>query len=276
MNTTTTRFDLSVWPHPPCDTHSHIYPDGVNSPGHPSLAEYLRVIGALGVGRHVIVHAKALRHDQRCTLDVVQSIGLERARAVVWEEASWNDNDLEQLHSAGVRGIRTLYAPGVPVDVAALQSTAAKIAPHGWHILVQAESFAWPGCVDALLALPCPVVVDHIGRLGPGVGLDSPEFQSLVRFVREGGWIKFAAPYYGTQDGAADFGELAPRLRAFLNAGSSRVIWGLNWPHLNLSDRPDEHATLESLLQVLDSEPLARAVLAENAARLYGFSATPV
>jgi len=276
MTTLASRLAMQEWPHPPCDTHSHVYPDvGDGQHNAASLQDYMRVARSLGAGRHVIVHSKAHRHDPQCTLDTVARIGLERARAVVWEEPEWNDADLERLHRAGVRGVRTLYPAGVPVDTAALRNTAAKVAPLGWHLLVQADGSAWADCVDALNALPCPVVVDHIGRFGPDAGPGTTAFESLVRFVRQGGWIKLAAPYYGTRDGASDFRQLTPRLHAFLEAGGSRAIWGLNWPHVNLGldQRPDEVATLESLLHVFDSVVQARAVLADNAARLYGFPA---
>jgi predicted TIM-barrel fold metal-dependent hydrolase len=267
---------LADWPHPPCDTHSHVYPDSDDGRHNDaSLQDYLGVTRPLGVGRHVVVHSKAHRHDAQCTLDTVARIGLDRARAVVWEDPHWSDADLARLHRAGVRGVRTLFPDGAPVDIAALRNTAAKLAPLGWHILVQADGPAWPACADALNDLPCAVVVDHMGRFGPDTGPGSPAFKAIVRFLRRGGWIKLAAPYYANRDGAADFRPLAPRLHALLEAGGTRAIWGLNWPHVNLpaDRRPDEAATLESLLAVIGTGPQARAVLADNAARLYDFAA---
>ena len=270
-------FGLADWPHPPCDTHSHVYPDAHDGRRNDaSLEEYLGVARSLGVGRHVVVHSKAHKHDSQCTLATVARIGLDRARAVVWEDPLWSDVDLERLHGAGVRGVRTLYPAGTPVDLAALRNVAAKVGPLGWHLLVQAEAREWPACADALNALPCPVVVDHLGRFGPDATLETPQFQALLRFVRQGGWVKVAAPYYGTRNGAADYRPLAARVQALLEAGGARAIWGLNWPHVNLAPerRPDEHATLESLLAVIGCGTQARAVLAENAAQLYNF--TPV
>lgn len=269
------RLGLAAWPHPPCDTHSHVYPDADDGrPNEAPLADYLAVTQPLGVRRHVVVHSKAHRHDRQCTLDTVARLGLDCARAVVWEEPHWRDADLERLHAAGVRGVRTLHPPGVSVDVAALRATAARIAPLGWHLLVQAEAAEWPACAEALATLPCPVVVDHIGRLGPDATPEDASFQALLRFVRAGGWIKLAAPYYASRDGAADFRPIAARVQALLAAGGPRTIWGLNWPHVNLpaGRRPDERATLESLLEVIGSPEQARAVLADNAARLYGFA----
>ena len=174
--------DLKEWPHPPCDTHSHIYPDaGDGQHNAASLQDYMRVARSLGVGRHVIVHSKAHRHDPQCTLDTVARIGLERARAVIWEEPrSGTTPTSSDCIARACVVCEPCYPAGVPVDAAALRNTAAKVAPLGWHLLVQAEGAAWPDCVDALNALPCPVVVDHIGRFGPDAGLDD----SCVRVAR--------------------------------------------------------------------------------------------
>lgn len=262
----------SGWAQSVCDTHSHVYPD--NPQREATLDAYLRAAHSAGVGRHVIVHSKAYRHDTQCTLDTVARLGLDRARAVVWEDPGWHDDDRQRLHFAGVRGVRHLYGDGVALDLAALKASAARIAPWGWHLLVQADGAALQeASLDALGQLACPVVIDHIGRFAPDVAARSRAFGALVRFVREGGWVKLAAPYYGTPDASADFRLLQARIHALLDAGGSRIIWGMNWPHVNLprNRKPNEAAMLESLLAVLRSEPEARAVLATNAARLYGF-----
>ena len=262
----------SGWAEPVCDTHSHVYPD--NPEHEATLDGYLRAAHSVGVGRHVIVHSKAYRHDSRCTLDTVARLGLDRARAVVWEEPGWHDDDRQRLHLAGVRGVRHLYANGASPDLGVLKESAARVASWGWHLLVQADGAALQeDDLVALCQLPCPVVIDHIGRFAPDVAARSGSFGALVRFVREGGWVKLAAPYYGTPDGSADFRPLQARVHALLDAGCSRIIWGMNWPHVNLpaNQRPNEAAMLESLLGVIRSEPEARAVLAANAARLYGF-----
>src|SRR3546814_2433728 len=111
--------------------------------------------------------------------------------------------------------------------------------------------------------MPCPVVIDHLGRFPAGTDTNAQAFQAVVQFVANGGWIKLAAPYYGTPDGASDFNALSFRVQAFLNAGAERVIWGMNWPHPNLpaDGKPDDAATLESLLALFRSDTEKHAVL---------------
>ena len=264
------------WPEPVCDTHSHVHPD--NPAREAMLADYLASARAIGVGRHVIVQSKAYRHDVHGTLEVVSRIGLDRTRAILWDDPSWRTAEYERLHAAGVRGVRFLFPAGAAVAVDALAGCAARIAPLGWHLLVQAEGEALTEAVlDELAELDCPAIIDHVGRFAPAVTAGSRPFQALVRFVGDGGWVKLAAPYYGTPDGRADFRPLQARVQALLEAGRSRIIWGMNWPHVNLpaDRRPDEAAMLRSLLVVLGSDSDSRLVLAANAARLYGFDEVP-
>jgi hypothetical protein len=154
---------LTAWPYPVCDTHSHVFP----GEGGRDLDDYLAAARSAGVARHVVVHAKASRHDPLFTPKTVARIGLARARGVVWDDARWNDADRRRLHQAGVRGIRFLFEGSEAVDLAAVRGTAERIAALGWHVLVQAGGDAWPSCAAKLAALPCPVVIDHIGRLAP-------------------------------------------------------------------------------------------------------------
>lgn len=256
-----------------CDTHSHVYPSVPGQANPASLEAYLAHTREIGVRRHVVLHAKAHADDVHCTPQAIAAIGAARARGVVWEDPRWTAHDLGRLTTLGVRGVRVLFPPGTRPDPAALLATARKIAPHGWHLVVQAEADAWPDCVDALNAMPCPVVIDHIGRLPIELAAACPSFQALQRFLRAGGWIKLSAPYYATVGKHAGFEPLHERVRTLLDVGWERALWAINWPHVNLAEneKPDDGATLESLVSLFTSAAEAHAVLAGNAQRLYGF-----
>ncbi|MDQ8732144.1 amidohydrolase family protein [Bradyrhizobium sp. LHD-71] len=265
-----------------CETHSHVFGDpqafpvraGHAIPSGGSLDNYLKISRALGVQRHVLVQALAYGTDTRWLLQALADVGIERSRGVIVADASLTPEDLAQLHQRGVRGVRFLFGPDDAVDTAAILAMARRIAPLGWSALVQAPAAALAGAHGTLAVADCPVVLDHMGRVPPGMRTHDAVFQSLLRFLRQGGWIKLSAPYYGTENGASDFSTLRPRLHACLDAAGDRAIWGMNWPHPNLPARhkPDEAATLRSLLAVLPDQASRQALFVDNPARLYGFN----
>lgn len=272
--------ELPLLPPLTCDTHSHVYgdpqifpaPAGPTVPGG-SLGNYLRVCHAVGVGRHVLVQAMAYGTDTRWLLKAIAETGLSRARGVICPDAALTAEGFAQLHERGIRGVRFLSGPGVAVDTAAVLETARRIAPLRWSVLVQAPAAALAAASEQLARADCPVVIDHMGRVPPGMDVQDGAFQSLLNFLRRGGWIKLSAPYYGTENGISDFGPLRARLDAFLDVAADRAIWGMNWPHPSLpaARKPDEATTVHSLLAAVPDAAVRRALFVDNPARLYDF-----
>jgi len=51
-----------------------------------------------------------------------------------------------------------------------------------------------------------------------------------------------------------------------------RMVWGSDWPHVNLKDHMPDTGALRNLLQVWAPDPAQRhRILVDNPARLYGF-----
>jgi len=76
------------------------------------------------------------------------------------------DSELERLHVLGVRAVRFNFLKRL-VDSAPrdhLLTIARRIAPRGWHVVVYFDAGDLPGLRHFLLALPTPIVVDHMGR----------------------------------------------------------------------------------------------------------------
>ncbi|OWT57533.1 amidohydrolase family protein [Candidimonas nitroreducens] len=264
-----------------CDTHSHIYGDpsryqilrGHRLDPQSEIADYLRVAEPLGLERLVLVQPKAYGGNFACMLDTIARLGVARARGVIMPDETLTKSDLERLDLAGVRGIRFLFPDDAPIDTSAIRRTAVQIAAQGWSLLVQGGGLALASSVDALLEMPCPVVIDHLGRLPGHYSTESHAFQALLKFVRRGGWLKLAAPYYSTPHGEADFRMVESRVHALLDEGPERIIWGMNWPHPNFlpAQKPDDARALQSFLSVLRSPSERSAVFVQNPARLYGF-----
>ncbi len=265
-----------------CDCHSHIYgprdrfpyPAGVEPPPDASLAAYRRLMAGLGIERFVIVQPSAYRDDNARTLAAIRELGLERARGVAVTAPDVGAAELRRLTEGGMRGLRfhELAEGCLPFD--RLEPMAARIAPFGWHVQIQGDGSRLPEWEARLRHLPVPVVIDHVGRIPPGGGAAHPAFRALLRLLETGRvWVKLSAFYYGSAEGPPGYGDMAARVRALVAARPDRLVWGANWPHPNFpaGAKPDDRAMFDRLLEWIPDPPTRAAVLADNAAGLYGF-----
>jgi D-galactarolactone isomerase len=223
----------------------------------------------------VIVQPSLYAFDNRATLDVVAAMGPARARGVAVCRAQASDAELDDLHARGIRGLRVfLLVDDVGLD--AVPALARRCADRGWHLVVQGDGEWLDEAMPVLRALPCPVVIDHLGRTPPGAGVEHPGFASLLRFL-EGGrcWVKISAPYLSSAAGPPAYADCAARVEALVRTRADRLLWAANWPHPNspLHAKPDEADCLDPLLEWVPDEAIRRAILSDNPARLYGFDA---
>lgn len=262
------------------DCHAHIfgpaerYPfaDGRKyTPPEALLSTYLQVLETLGVVRAVIVQPSVYGTDNRSTLDAIAAAG-DRFRGVAVVEPSVTEAELQSLHDGGVRGVRFNLHSGVGLSPTLLESMAERIGPLGWHLQVFCEIDALPALEPRLAALPVPVVIDHMGLIQGGTGVGHPGFQALLRLVRGGAWVKLSGAYrLSRQD--VPYADVAEYARALAAAAPERCVWGTDWPHTSLWEKPmpNDGDLVDVLADWLPDEATRKAVLADNPARLYGF-----
>jgi D-galactarolactone isomerase len=277
--------DLPRLPVPPgaCDTHMHIYgpaeryplaPTAAKAPPfHADLAAWRAVLARLGLSRTVVVQPSAYGADNRCTLDAVAALG-EAARAVVVVTPETPDAELRRLHAAGARGARFFMMQGAPLGWEALAPVAARIAPFGWHVQLQFDGTELPEREAMIRALPCGVVIDHVGRFHPPVPPDRPQVRALLRLLETGRvWMKASAPYNTSLSGPPLYDDVTAIARAAIRTAPGRILWASNWPHPNPPDYPIEEAALLDLLgHWAPDEATRRCILVDNPASLYGWS----
>ena len=270
---------LAAWPGA-CDCHMHVYEDSYPlastatfRPPHAPVAAYREVQRRLGLARTVVVQPTGYAFDNRCTLAALAGLGPE-ARAIVVVAADAADVELEHMDGAGVRGVRYMMLPGGVLPWASLAPTAARIAALGWHIDLQLDGRELPAHEAMLSALPCRLVVDHVGRfLGP-VTADSPSIRSLCRLLDGGNcWIKISAPYESSRSGPPDYADIAWIARLVAERYPERCLWASNWPHPNRKPPPTEEAMLDWAFAAVDGLARRRRMLVDNPAALYGFDA---
>jgi len=83
-----------------------------------------------------------------------------------------------------------------------LPRMAARMAAHNWHIQFQMDGRELHTRESLLGALPCALIVEHIGKFFEPVGVDHLGFQALLRLI-DGGrcWVKLSGAYRMSKSG---------------------------------------------------------------------------
>lgn len=262
-----------------CDCHVHVYapgfalaPTATFQPPPAPASAYREVQQRLGFTRVVVVQPTGYGFDNACTLAAIAQLG-EGARGVAVVPPEVSEQELDRLHAGGMRGVRFMMLPGGVLPWYALEPLAERLAPRGWHVDLQIDGRDFGQREDRLLALPCRLVIDHIGKfLGP-VDPASESFRSLCR-VLDGGraWIKLSAPYESSRSGPPGYADVQPIARELAARFPDRCLWASNWPHPNVKPLPDERALLDLSLALAQGDASRiKRMLADNPAELYGF-----
>jgi len=261
-----------------CDTHMHFYsPDfqhvpNANLPSYSAWVDDYKVVReTLGLQRVVVVQPSAYGLDSSCQLAAMAAFGSD-ARGVMVVDRDTPDEELERLTGLGVRGARFHMLPGGLVPWEQLEEVAARIDNFGWHIQLQLNGRELPDHAALLKRLPCPLVVDHIGRFTPPVAADHKAFRVLLGLIEDGKcWVKLSAPYESSQSGAPRFVDVKPEVEALVAAAPERMLWASNWPHPGQKSPISHAATLDLLTGWVPDEKTRRLILVDNPAEVYGF-----
>jgi D-galactarolactone isomerase len=162
---------------------------------------------------------------------------------------------------------------GGAVSWEAMPAVARRIAPFDWHIQLQMNGRFLYQRADELLALPVPIVVDHVGRFMPTVGVDDAHFETLLRMIDRGTcWVKLSAPYETQLDATHRYEAVTELVHELVRRAPERMLWATNWPHPGQLDPPGLEHLRRLLLDWIPNVATRRQILVDNPAELYGFA----
>ncbi len=264
-----------------CDAHCHVFgparrfPYAADRSYTPPDApvEHLRKLHAhLGISRAVIVHASCHGSEMDVTLDAIASSGgLYRGVAVV--EDSITDRELQRLHAGGIRGIRFNFVKhlgGVP-DLDVFHRLLARIKPLGWHVVLHFDAGDILEQRELLGRIDVPFIIDHMGRVRAGDGLEQKPFQALLALYRENplAWIKISGAER-VSVGKRPFADAVPFARALIAVDAGRLLWGTDWPHPNITkDMPNDGELVNLLAEMCPDAAVRSRILVDNPTRMY-------
>jgi len=271
------------------DAHCHVFGPGNEFPFAPerkytpcdaSKQQLFALRDFLGFARNVIVQATCHGSDNSALVDALKSSN-GRAKGVATVKRTITDQELKDLHAAGVRGVRFNFVKRLvdftPRDE--LIEIANRIAPLGWHVVIYFEAVDLPELWDFFTSLPTTVVVDHMGRPDVTKPLDGPEFALFRKFMRDNPnvWSKVSCPERLSVSGPPALGgeqnayrDVVPFAKAIVDEFPDRVLWGTDWPHPNLKNHmPDDGLLVDFIPHIATTPELQKKLLVDNPMRLY-------
>ena len=268
-----------------CDCHAHVFGPQTRYPYAQNAAyiapdaspqDYARMLTAIGCERGVLVQPSVYLTDNSAMLDALRS-GIFAFRGVVVVDEGVSDRELQDMHDAGVRGVRINLASATPgLTLAQAPGLAARLKALGWHLQFFMDLRKLPDAEEKLGSLDIDIVIDHFGRVRADDGLQAPAFQTLLRLMtRDNVWAKIMGAYF-VSNRAPYYPDVTPFARAVVAAAPDRVVWGTDWPHPAIAHQgvpmPNDGDLADLLLEWVPDEAQRKKVLVDNPARLYGFS----
>jgi predicted TIM-barrel fold metal-dependent hydrolase len=279
-------------PHPPraftpprgaCDAHCHVFGPADRFPFSPTRSytppdagfdDLVRLHRRLGLSRAVVVQASCHGTDNAALLDALRR-GDGRYAGVAMIGDATTEAELDELHEAGVRGTRVNFVAhlgGAP-DLDHFDRVVARVAPRVWHLVLHFDAADLPAYAGVLDRLPCPYVIDHMGRVDATAGLDQAPFRALLRLLADDRcWVKVSGAERLTAAGSPPYDDVVPYAGALVDAAPDRVLWGTDWPHPNVRHMPDDGDLVDLLADIAPDAATRDRILVANPEQLYDFA----
>lgn len=246
------------------DSHLHIidprFPLVANSGYLPSpycVGDYLADLAGFERVGGCIVSGSFQGFDQSYLRHALKQLGSHYV-GTTQLPADTSDQQILELDSAGVRGIRFNLKRGGSEHVRNLDSFARRVHEvAGWHVELYVDARELAPLAGVLCRLPS-VSIDHLGLSGDGL-------PALLQLVEAG--VRVKATGFGRLDFPAD-----KAIRSIHAANPAALMFGTDLPSTR-APRPFSPADIQVIQDCLDPEAAAR-VMVDNALAFYRLQVT--
>lgn len=263
------------------DCHVHVFGPASRWPFHPgsrySSADALpetqiALQDTLGLAGAVVVSGGGYGQDTRHLEEVLTRFP-QRFRGVALLPDDVSREHVARLDRLGVRGARFVSAGHRGALPRLSRRVAELIADFGWHVQFYPAGDDLLAHAQALLDLPTPVVLDHFAAIPAAAGIAQPAFIGLQRMLDSGRvWVKLSGPM---RCAASDmpYAEVTPMAQALVAQHPERLLWGTDWPHVNMVGRamPNDGDLFDLLGDWAPRAEDRQRILVDNPRQVYGF-----
>ncbi len=265
------------------DTHIHLFGPAEKYPWDPNTYYTARdatpemniaLQDKLGFANAVIVSGGAYGRNTKHLSDTLTRFP-DRFRGVALIPDDLADAEFVRLGELGVRGMRVFSASRGGVLPTIAEPIAARAHGHGWHVQFYPHGADITELADRLLKLPNTIVLDHFASVKAELGLGQPGFATLLRMLDTGRvWIKLSGPMR-CAPGDFPYAAVTPLARALVAHRPDRLVFGTDWPHVNMEGRnvPNDGDLVDLIPQWIEDPARQKQILVDNPRQLYGFPA---
>ncbi len=265
-----------------CDTHIHLFgPAGKykfasDSPytAQDALPEtQIALQDILGLSSAVIISPGGYGSDYTMLADVLAKYP-DRFRGIALMPGDALSSEFSRLGKLGVRGLRMISETRGGHLPHFNREAAARAYEHGWHVQFYPHGTDIVDYADKLLSLPNDIVLDHFASIPTAGGVDQPAVKAVLRMLDTGRvWLKISGPMRCTLENFP-YPSVTPLAQLFVKHAPERMVWGSDWPHVNMNDRemPNDGDLLDLLAEWVPDGAVRNRILSQNANTLYGFN----
>ena len=264
-----------------CDSHIHLFGPAAKyrfAPDSPYIAHeappetFMALQDTLGMSTAVIVSPGGYGRNYSLLADVLTKYP-KRFRGIALLRDDTPSSEIGRLSKLGVRGMRMMshkrgqHVPNYSPKI------AARVYEHGWHIQFYPHGTDIVDYADKLLALPNEIVLDHFASIPAKGGVDQPAVKAVLKMLDSGRvWLKLSGPMRCT-DEPPPYPSVTPLAHVFVKHAPDRMVWGSDWPHVNLDGMvmPNDGDLLDLLAEWVPEAAVRNRILTQNPKALYGF-----
>jgi 2-pyrone-4,6-dicarboxylate lactonase len=261
------------------DCHIHLFGPAAQYPFSPAsryisadaLPETnIRMQDILGLSLSVIVSGGGYGADYTHLAHTLERFP-DRFRGVALLPEEVSAQEIERLDSLGVRGARFVspkHGGGLPQISPRIAALCHEI---GWHVQAYPHGTEILEISDQLLALPNNLVLDHFAHIPAAGGADQPAVKRLFEMLDTGRvWVKVSGPMRCAAEDPP-YSSVTPIARALIDHAPERILWGSDWPHVNMNNRqmPNDGDLLDLLLEWAPDETVRNRILRDNPREIY-------
>jgi predicted TIM-barrel fold metal-dependent hydrolase len=262
------------------DTHIHLFGPASHYPFHADskyvsrdiLPEHAMALqDTLGLSLSVVVSGGGYGRSYQHLADVLRRFpGRFRGVALLPEQIT--RDEIAMLDKLGVRGARFVSPQhGTHFPLLSSSHLLGLVVEAGWHIQFYPHRTDLADFKDQLLSLKADIVLDHFAHVAAEGGTDQPAFRCLLDMLDSGRvWVKLSGPMRCTLE-EPPYPSVTPLAQALVRHAPDRLVWGSDWPHVNMTGRtmPNDGDLIDLLLAWAPDETARRKILVDNPAKLY-------